>query len=92
MDTITGRVLFLEEFESSVFDNPEWRVGQTLFNILPEWAAEVVAKTTFDPFYNRSTGFGFRVWCEWIDNHLIFDEQGLLAVFNNNQILAERPS
>lgn len=92
MKIAAERIRFIEEFLCVVDDNPEWRIGQALFNTLPKWAAAVVAATSFDPFHKVITGAGPRVWTEWIDNHLIFDEQGLLAVFNNNEILAERPS
>lgn len=89
MDQLSGVDKFLDLFSAKVFSYPDWRLGQALFNTLPNWAAAVVTEKSFDPFYKDVPDWSVS---KWIDNHLIFDEQGLLAVFNNNEILAERPS
>lgn len=62
------------------------RTGQYLFNSLPNEVARVVSGTLFDPFHTDMKSGD--IW-NWIDNHLIFSDDGnqIIAVFNNNQIL-----
>lgn len=80
-------------FDVAVFNQYQtgnYRWGQALFIALPKWAATVVAGSTFDPYYVIGTTHETR---EWIDNHLILDDEGeVLAVHHNNLILAERPT
>lgn len=65
------------------------RFGQALFNALPFWVKAQIRGTVFDPFYTLRMDWEVK---EWIDNHLIFDtDRTILAVFNRNSILAERP-
>lgn len=46
--------LFIEKVESKQKENPEWRNGQTYFNVLVEvnpLVAEKIRKTKLDPFF-----------------------------------------
>lgn len=63
------------------------RTGQFLFNRLPEGAANVVRGTLFDPFYKELTPDQI---VQWLDEHVVFDDYGIIGIFNNNQILWER--
>jgi hypothetical protein len=63
------------------------RTGQILFNLLPRGAGGKVAGTFFDPFHKELC---YTELQQWIDNHLIFDDDGaIIGVFNNNQLLWE---
>jgi hypothetical protein len=64
----------------------EQRTGQYLFNHLPNPVAAQVRGTTFDPFHKDLTIN--EVHC-WIQDHLIFDANRIIAVFNNDEILWE---
>lgn len=65
------------------------RTGQALFNTLPLWVSNAVAMTSFDPFFKKLTE---QEIVEWMGSHLIFNDEGdIIAVFNNDKILAERP-
>lgn len=64
------------------------RVGQALFNLLPGWASHRVCATLFDPFHKNFTDYELYTW---INSHLIFDGDEIIAVFNNDTILAEKP-
>lgn len=68
------------------------RAGQYLFNNLPEGAATCMLMTLWDPFNKRMTFQEFR---DWINDHLILEDgattlDGVIAVYNDNQILWER--
>ncbi len=65
----------------------EQRPGQFLINSLPPGAYQVVTGTLFDPFHKPMERWHV---VEWVDNHLILDEQEVIGVFNNNKILWER--
>lgn len=66
------------------------RSGQLLFNLLPDWATEVISGTIFDPFYKELSNDEIG---EWIANHLIFNsKKEIVAVFNKNRILVQRSS
>lgn len=62
------------------------RTGQYMFNQLPAGPAAAVRGKLFDPFNKELTE---REICAWIEDHLIFDGQRIVAVYNNNQILWE---
>lgn len=64
-----------------------WRVGQTLFNLLPGGAANVVAGTTFDPFHKPD--MKIQDVRDWIDTYLILNELNVIGVMLFNQILWE---
>jgi hypothetical protein len=64
------------------------RLGQALFNSLPMWAGNVVAGTPWDPFHKDLTRFQM---INWINDHLIFLDGEISAVFSGEDILAERP-
>ena len=64
------------------------RLGQALFNALPDWATSVVAGSTWDPFHRDFTMFQIT---NWINEHLIFKDGEVVAVYNRDVILAERP-
>ncbi len=83
MDTLVKKI-----YEIVDASNRDIRVGQALFNLLPGWAANRVASTLFDPFHKNFTDYELYTW---INNHLIFDGDEIIAVFNNDTILAERP-
>jgi hypothetical protein len=81
---------YLYEAIRASADTPKgYRLGQALFNALPTWATPWIAGSSFDPFHkDMSDAEAFA----WIQNHLIFDEYGLLAVYNGyDTIVAERP-
>lgn len=65
------------------------RAGQYLFNHLPQPAAHVVSGKLFDPFHQEMDEM--QVHC-WIQDHLIFEGNRIIAVFNNNDILWEEPA
>ena len=65
------------------------RIGQALFNALPIWAGNVVAGTPWDPYHRDLTWFEVT---NWMNAHLIFNNDELIAVMNNDEILAERPN
>lgn len=62
------------------------RTGQYLFNHLEPGPANVIAGSLFDPFHQDLSN---REISDWLDNHLIFDGNKVIAVFKNNQILWE---
>lgn len=64
------------------------RTGQALFLVLPDWVGLVVAGTPWDPFHRELTKFQI---VNWINDHLIFKDDEIVAVFNGEDILAERP-
>ena len=65
------------------------RPGQALFNVLPRDVSARVCGAMFDPFHRVKTWDEVKLWME---DHLIFDEDGyVIAVFNNNQILWQHP-
>lgn len=68
------------------------RAGQYLFNNLPDDAANCMMMTLWDPFHKRMSFQEFR---DWINDHLILEDgattlDGVIAVFNNNEILWEK--
>lgn len=63
------------------------RTGQYLFNHLPPGAGNALSSTLIDPFHKEMTKEEI---IGWIDNHLIFDGQEVIAVFNNNQLMWEK--
>lgn len=68
------------------------RPGQELFNSLPTWVGNRLAGLHIDPFHNRDIKT-VRDVQHWIDHHLIFDDDGqVIALFNYNEVLAERPA
>lgn len=63
------------------------RTGQALFNLLPVNISDFVAGTLWDPFHKWLEPHEIR---EWIENHLIFDDVGVIVtLFNENKILWE---
>jgi hypothetical protein len=64
------------------------RSGQFLFNHLPEGPAGVVDGTAFDPYYKDMSFHELRTW---IADHLMFDGNEIICVFNGDQILWQAP-
>lgn len=62
------------------------RTGQYLFNSLPGTVANLVRSTTFDPFYKNMRAHELY---EWIDNHLIFDGNRIIGLFNGDNLIWE---
>lgn len=63
----------------------EQRTGQYLFNSLPEGAQEVITRTMSDPYQQD---FDVYELTNWVNNHLIFDEDGaIINVFNGDTVL-----
>lgn len=62
------------------------RTGQYLFNHLPDQVGNKVAGTLFDPFHKDLSK---QEIIEWLDNHLIFDHNEIIALFDQNTILWE---
>lgn len=61
------------------------RTGQYLMNHLPDGAYRAVTGTLFDPFHRDLKPGDIY---EWLENHLIFDDnESVIGVFNNNQLL-----
>jgi hypothetical protein len=60
------------------------RTGQYLFNHLPVEVGNKVAGTLFDPFHKDLSKPEI---IEWLDNHLIFNENKIIALFDQNTIL-----
>lgn len=85
---MTTRAFFYRAIRESSNTIKGYRLGQALFNALPGWATSYVAGTLFDPFYKDMSDAEAM---QWIDDHLVFDGDGVLAVYNGNQILGERP-
>lgn len=63
------------------------RTGQYLFNALPPQIGNVIAGSLVDPFHQELRRDEV---VAWIDHHLIFDNNTIIAVFNGNDILWER--
>lgn len=62
------------------------RTGQYLFNQLPNHIARLVSGTTFDPFHKD---FNVEEIYKWINDHLIFNDNEIICLFNNDKILWE---
>lgn len=62
------------------------RTGQVLFNYLPTGARNAVAGTMIDPFHKRLTT---EELYQWLNDHVIFDGDRIIAVFNNNHFIWE---
>ena len=64
--------LYIYAIADAMFNYPEWRYGQTAFNLLytyrPDLALEVT-NTDLDPFHNEDNLIGFFNWVEssWND-------------------------
>lgn len=72
----------------STGDKPnDYRVGQALFNALPQWAGSYVAGKLFDPFYTLLFRWEAQ---DWIDNHLIFGNDGELVAVIDGDTVYER--
>lgn len=64
-----------------------WRFGQTLFNLLPQELSWAITSSTIDPFHKHMS---YKDVCKWVEDHLVFSDDGkVIAIFNNNEILAE---
>ncbi len=68
--------------------NKRQRTGQFLFNQLPNHISTIVAGKMFDPFY---ADLSEREVQEWINDHLIFNGQEIIGVFDGDNLLWEKP-
>lgn len=84
---VTAQEFLLDAIRNSTGVIKGYRLGQALFNNLPTWAVSYIAGSTFDPFYKDMSD---REAWEWIDSHLIFDDEGVLAVYSGNKVIAMR--
>jgi hypothetical protein len=62
----------------------EVRNGQWLFNHLPIPVANLVAGTSFDPFHKMMSQEDI---FNWLDNHLIFEDNEIIGLFHNERVL-----
>lgn len=80
-----------------ILDSPDWRedfiflaemchqgTGQYLFNCLPNAIAEVVAKTSFNPFGKELTA---KEAAKWVDDHLVIEDTEVVGVVDGDHIL-----
>lgn len=63
------------------------RLGQFVYNGLPDGAKDAIVSTHIDPFYKDYSEYEIEAW---IDNHLIFDKGVIVAVFDEDTILWDR--
>lgn len=68
--------------------NTGQRTGQYLYNSLPQIVAQLVNGKLFDPFHGEYTRAEL---AEWIDNHLIFEGNEIVALFDKDRIIWEAP-
>jgi hypothetical protein len=88
MDGVPRLVMYTQQiFEGAQYYSQ--RTGQYLFNKLPLLVAAEVAGTSFDPFHKDLSKFEIY---EWLDNHLIFQDQRIVGLFHNDVLLWEENS
>lgn len=81
--------IFVSEVIASSKINPDYRMGQALFNLLPGSVGNAVAGRMFDPFHTES--MSVHDVQSWVEDHLIFDNEGrIIALFNADKFLWTR--
>jgi len=65
------------------------RTGQYLFNHLPSEITYYVSGRPFDPFHKDLTAEEVYAW---MDNHLVFDGNEIVGVFDGDRLLWEKPA
>ena len=61
--------------------------GKTLFLRLPEPAANIALRHHFDPYRLYLNKDGLR---HWLENHILFDEDGRMVVLHNDGVILWR--
>lgn len=64
------------------------RTGQYLYNHLPTIVARLTSGKTFDPFFKDLSQ---QEIFDWIENHLIFDGNEIIGLFDHDRIIWSAP-
>lgn len=81
-------ILFTREVIEIAALSNGMRTGQSLFISLPRGATLVVAEKLWDPFFYE---WDWNEIYEWCQNHLIFGQSDIIAVFDGDTILWQQP-
>jgi hypothetical protein len=76
------------EVTAARYSTKGMRTGQILFNSFPADPADALCGSPIDPFFKELSEK--EVW-EWIENHVIFDGEGIcIALYDGNKLVWEQ--